>query len=55
MHIIYTNDYVYCMCITYTDMPTLLHEPIYIYETNRNGKFVGNRSRLQIVLGWGAD
>lgn len=31
MHIIYTNDYVYCMCITYTDMPTLLHEPIYIY------------------------
>lgn len=33
MHIIYTNDYVYCMCITDTDMPTVLHEPIYMKQT----------------------
>lgn len=33
MHIICTNDYMYCMCITDIDMPTLLHEPIYKKQT----------------------
>lgn len=33
MHIIYTNDYVYCMWITDIDMPTLLYEPIYVKQT----------------------
>lgn len=33
MHIIYTEDYVYCMWITDIDMLTLLHEPIYIKQT----------------------
>lgn len=33
MHIIYTKDYVHCMWITDIDMPTLLHEPIYMKHT----------------------
>lgn len=33
MHIIYTKDYVYCMWITDIDVPTILHEPIYMKHT----------------------
>lgn len=47
MHIIYTEDYVYCMWITDIDMLTLLHEPI--YKNKQKQQIYREWSRLRIA------